>query len=804
MLFLYDYFCILWNIHLTHARSCSCRHTLSLVCFMPSSGVGLVYLSPSLVPEPGRFERSGKVSGVGWASLVPFWSCLSTVWTSSPVGWLGGWVVGAGPRGWASAAVVSLLVKGAHVDVVVVWGLCGGLSAAIYMFWRQRGPWGVRHGEHRTLGFMCILLLVLAACFGGAACLTFGRPGCNVTDIYVGGLRQVECDAHVPCGCLDQLIFTWNGTMSRNPELRLIASKGLVVRATKSLNELLEKPDITVVALNDNIDEFDKRLASFDDIQSELELSIETEEALLDCVNKAADFREKARVSRVNATSKLLELTQSEQDAVDKSTCVSTADVKLPKLTLPKFSGDVLEWQSFWDQFKVNVHDSDLPVVSKFSYMLSLLQGEAKQAVQGLSVTSDHYKTACKILEDRYGRTERIIFTHIQKLLNITIPSKCSISVLWKLNDDLQAHTRSLSALGIDGDKYGVILTPLILSRLPQDIRLEWSREGKGHESDLTFLLEFLQSEIQRRERSHVFKESIASPSSLVTEEKRNVKVATASALQASSMAKTCKTAQSFSCGICSKPHSTDRCFKLLHVPVGTRKEKLRAAGLCFRCLKSGHIARGCSACCIHCQGRHHVLLCNPMTSDPGVTSNVNVEQTQPKMPNKDVAKPSNQPVNSEAVTSHTVGFTGVSSATYNVLSPSGLVHVFYCSQFESRCMVSGAWSMQRFFLIRGRIVPILQPIWCVRWVRNGLMHSPCLTLLLGLVSPVSVNYATFTMLYWKVHKVLAIPCIARRFLWYVRQFIVLRCLPTWCQHLVSCSLLMFMVQVKRSRWIFL
>ena len=175
-------------------------------------------------------------------------------------------------------------------------------------------------------------------------------------------------------------------------------------------------------------------------------------------------------------------------------------------------------------------------------------------------MTSDRYNMACKILEDRYSRTERIIFTHIQKCLNITIPSKCSISVLWKLNDDSQAHTRSLDALGIHGDKYGVILTPLILSRLPQGIRLEWSREGKGHEGDLTFLLEFLQSEIQRRERSHVFKESTASPSSLVTEERRNVKVATASALQASSMAKTCKTAQSFSSGICSKPHSTDRC----------------------------------------------------------------------------------------------------------------------------------------------------------------------------------------------------------------------------------------------------
>ena len=30
--------------------------------------------------------------------------------------------------------------QGAHVDVVVVLGLCGGLSAAFFMFWRQRGP----------------------------------------------------------------------------------------------------------------------------------------------------------------------------------------------------------------------------------------------------------------------------------------------------------------------------------------------------------------------------------------------------------------------------------------------------------------------------------------------------------------------------------------------------------------------------------------------------------------------------------------------------------------------------------------
>ena len=42
-----------------------------------------------------------------------------------------------------------------------------------------------------------------------------------------------------------------------------------------------------------------------------------------------------------------------------------------------------------------------------------------------------------------------------------------------------------------------------------------------------------------------------------------------------------------------------------------------------------------------YCKGHYHVL-CNPTTSDPGVNGDVSVEQTQPKMPNKDVAKPRN------------------------------------------------------------------------------------------------------------------------------------------------------------------
>ena len=445
---------------------------------------------------------------------------------------------------------------------------------------------------------------------------------------------------------------------------RRAGCQGWVTRAANKLEELLKKDDVNLIELRDAADEFDKRIASLDEAQADVELEIEEEKDLLADINVAGEFRESKRAIRIRAARKLHEL-----DKTTASASVSSVDVKLPKLSLPSFGGDVLEWPSFWDQFVATVDASDLPVVSKFSYLLSLLKGEAKQAVQGLSMTSKHYDAACKILKDRYGRKERIIFTHIQKLLNITIPAKCSVSVLWKLSDDLLAHTRSLEALGIDGDQYGVILTPLVLSRLPQDIRLEWSRDGEGHESDLGFLLTFLEKEIQRRERSQVFKETVANSNVGVSEERRG-KVATASALQSSSKS------EAPNCGICHKTHTTERCFKLLKLPIPERREKLRSVGLCFRCLASGHISKGCSASCRQCRGRHHFILCNPPKPNT-------VEKSAPSNDASTVAG-SGAAVSSNPAPAEAVSHTGISAI--NTGSPGNYSHV------RSRVLLQTAW----------------------------------------------------------------------------------------------------------------
>ena len=42
--------------------------------------------------------------------------------------------------------------------------------------------------------------------------------------------------------------------------------------------------------------------------------------------------------------------------------------VRLPKLQLPNFDGNVLRWPEFWDIYESSVHRQDIPKVVKYSY----------------------------------------------------------------------------------------------------------------------------------------------------------------------------------------------------------------------------------------------------------------------------------------------------------------------------------------------------------------------------------------------------------------------------------------------------
>ena len=74
---------------------------------------------------------------------------------------------------------------------------------------------------------------------------------------------------------------------------------------------------------------------------------------------------------------------------------------RLPKLDLPTFEGDVLEWQSFWDSYESAIHiNKYLSDVQRFTYLKSLLKYEALQTVSGFAITNTNYSKAVALLHE--------------------------------------------------------------------------------------------------------------------------------------------------------------------------------------------------------------------------------------------------------------------------------------------------------------------------------------------------------------------------------------------------------------------
>lgn len=259
-----------------------------------------------------------------------------------------------------------------------------------------------------------------------------------------------------------------------NARKRRGAAKGWVTRSFNKLQELLDD-STTSFKLDAAVSIFDKRLANFDDLQPEVEVLMEEPADFEANMDETDKFLRDARKMRAQAAKRLKKA--SDDDDVASTTSKERSEVKLSRLELNKFSGDLTEWQSFWDRFEALIDKSYLFDISKFSYLQSVLQGEALSVIQGLTLSSTNYEVACDLLKERFGRPEGIIFAHAQGLLNVSLPPKAKVAnqcdSLWQLQDQLLCHVRSLENLGISGDKYGVVLTPFIMSRLSQDIRLE-------------------------------------------------------------------------------------------------------------------------------------------------------------------------------------------------------------------------------------------------------------------------------------------------------------------------------------------
>ena len=290
---------------------------------------------------------------------------------------------------------------------------------------------------------------------------------------------------------------------------------------------------------------------------------------------------------------------------------MATPGVKLPKLTIKKFGGDMTKWVSFWDSFESAVdHNPTLTDIDKFNYLKSYLDSTAADAIAGLTLTAANYAEAIATLKRRFGNTQLIVSKHMDGLLGLpAVSSPHDVRSLRQLYDAVESHVRGLRALGVSTESYGGMLTSILMSKLPAAIRLIVNRELTDDTWAIADVLKSVEKEVRIRERAA---ESGGTDSR--TPKKGRSPTTVSSLLNNSS--------GQVRCSFCNEDHSSQSCTKV--AGVDARKESLRKSGRCFVCLRRNHISRTCrsSLKCSTCNGRHHVSICpGSGTRNPPVTA---------------------------------------------------------------------------------------------------------------------------------------------------------------------------------------
>ncbi|KFD59945.1 hypothetical protein M514_13548 [Trichuris suis] len=412
-----------------------------------------------------------------------------------------------------------------------------------------------------------------------------------------------------------------------------------ITLVTKRLDGLVEcKANWCVV--EEEMLRLEAYLTKCQDVQEDLELLLKDGEKLQHEIESWVAFES----SVMDVKAKAKQYLQQHKDTESlEAKYPAPVGPNLPRWTLPQFSGDVLQFASFWDQFEAAVDSrTDLSNVTKMVYLQSALAGEALDAIHGFTVTNANYPIVVEILRERFGRQEAVIEAHVLSLLKSDRWEKNSDGKLRELYDQLNGHIRALSVIGKDISKRELsaedILLVLFKQRLPYQVRKRWEQkmltDGRNCDHRLDLFFEFLRVEVEieectkgapslgRHKDSPNVNSRKASQWSM-RERRDNVqprdeKRSTAAALQAvvsinqrqledekrgmtparnatghngrlvtASSRRETDAPPEPQCLVCGKTHPLSLCPTFIATPVEQRWKKCKATRLRFRCLRA-------------------------------------------------------------------------------------------------------------------------------------------------------------------------------------------------------------------------
>lgn len=299
----------------------------------------------------------------------------------------------------------------------------------------------------------------------------------------------------------------------------------------------------------------------------------------------------------------------------------SSQHVKLPKITIPMFSGKYSEWITFRDLFISLIHkNGSLSDVQKLHYLKSYLVGEAEQLIRHTPISDVNYLQCWSQLEKRYNNKRYHANNILKRLFNQpSISSECS-SGLKELLDTTTDCLNALQNLGIDVTTWDLIIIHIITNKFDVETRKEWELSVSNNGFNQLPTYEDLKLFLESHFRALEFLE----PRTLQNLTNNIEPNQTIKSFFVSN-----NNNNPLPCEFCSEIHKLCFCKKFAKRNTEFRREFVLKNKLCFNCLGRNHLVYNCkkNSSCRICHKRHHSLLhqnTSMNSSDKNVASNLN------------------------------------------------------------------------------------------------------------------------------------------------------------------------------------
>ena len=291
--------------------------------------------------------------------------------------------------------------------------------------------------------------------------------------------------------------------------------------------------------------------------------------------------------------------------------------VKVPRVSLPSFSGQQDEWELYKQRFSSLIgNKTEYSDIDKLQYLLSTLQGKAAARLHGIEVTGPNFKVAWDKLLVRYDNKRRRLSNHLENLMMLPSVRSRSVRDLSDLVDKVEVWVRALEELGCNIEQFNHWLVHCILRKLNSHTKETWkisqeSTEGFYRYKDLIKFLErridSLESELGQQDP----RTAGGSSNKPVSIEKPHKFLSTlANTIEVSDSGQS-SSKPTFTCPLCQGKHLLHLCeqFKLMNSP--QRYNFCKKSRLCLNCLRKSHVVSDCKSLnrCLICRPKHHKKL---------------------------------------------------------------------------------------------------------------------------------------------------------------------------------------------------